>query len=51
MASKPKKKTQQQVMTELLKRANVDAGEPIVMDVLSESEDIDEVAREITTDP
>ena len=51
MASKPRKKTQQQLMTELLEHHNADAGESIVVDVLSETEDFDEVASAIATDP
>ena len=51
VASKPRKKTQQQLMTELLERSNADAGESIVVDVLSETKDIDEVARAIATNP
>ena len=51
VASKPKKKTQQQLMTELLERHNPDAGESIVVDVLSETEDFDEVASTIATSP
>ena len=38
-------------MTELLERHNPDAGESIVVDVLSETEDIDEVASAIATNP
>ena len=51
VASKPRKKTQQQLMTELLERHNLDAGESIVVDVLSETEDIDELASAIATSP
>ena len=38
-------------MTELLERHNPDAGESIVVDVLSETEDFDEVASAIATSP
>ena len=51
MDSKPRKKTQQQLMTELLEHHNADAGESIVVDVLSETEDFDEVTSAIATDP
>ena len=51
VASKPRKKTQQQLMTELLEHHNPDAGESIVVDVLSETEDFDEVASAIATSP
>ena len=51
MASKPRKKSQQQLMTELLERHNADAGESIIVDVLSDTEDFDEVVSMIATDP
>ena len=38
-------------MTEVLERHNADAGESIVVDVLSETEDFDKVASAIATDP
>ena len=38
-------------MMELLERLNVDVGQPIVVDILFETEDIDEVTRVISVDP